>query len=436
MPLALEQIAQLAPDEKSLAAARQSMSLRLWSGYGLSESAIWGRCQGSTTYDVAVDLLSLGDRCNCPSRKRPCRHVLGLLMLLATQVEAIPEMQPPAHVQEWLDKRRQREFQKAHTTASPAKKSADPAGRHQRAARREDRIEQGAAQLELWLCDLVRNGLAGIQEQGSAPWEEQARRLVDAQAGGLANRIRQLGEIPASSRDWPQRLLFEMGRIELLLEAYTHLADLPENLRMEIRQLIGWTLNQQELETLGERVRDDWIVCGQRHEDDDRLRMQRTWLIGRMSQRRAFILQFAPGVQPFKDVFFPGTVLPATLLFYPGSMPLRARLLEESETLPFRGELPGQDLLDDILDLYADQLAAQPWLTGTMFILRQATISTMDDNWYLRDHTGAGVPLKSAQPWRLLAETGGRPADMVFEWCGEQARLLSLVIDQSLILVE
>ncbi|WP_437230280.1 SWIM zinc finger family protein [Planctomicrobium sp. SH661] len=431
MQLSFEQIAQLAQDEKSLVAARQSMSPRLWSGLGMSAEALWGRCQGSATYDVSVDLHEFAHRCNCPSRKRPCRHVLALLLLASTQLESIPREDAPERVADWLSKRRLRSQQKK-SPPLPSSTPVDEEGQRRRAARREDRIDQGIAQLEVWMCDLVRNGLAGLEAEGTSPWEMQARRLVDAQAGGLANRIRSLGEIPASSRDWPKRLLHGMGRLELLLEAYRRIDELPAGLKADVRQLIGWNVSQQELESSGERVSDRWVVIGQQEEDDDRLRVQRTWMMGLQSRQIGLILQFAPGSQPFSESYFTGTMHTGELLFYPGAVRRRARCLDRNDVVPFRGELPGQTSLASVLEDFAEQLNQQPWLAGGIYVLKEATISLSGDQWFLRDSSGEGVPLVHPEPWRLLAETGGVPVDMAFEWTGTRAILVSIVLEGTL----
>lgn len=49
-----------------------------------------------------------------------------------------------------------------------------------------ERVAEGLEALDLWMSDLVHNGLAGVESQGSQMWEAQAARLVDAQAPAFA----------------------------------------------------------------------------------------------------------------------------------------------------------------------------------------------------------------------------------------------------------
>ena len=41
-------------------------------------------------------------KCTCPSRKFPCKHSLGLFLILAQQPAAMTETAPPAWTIEWL----------------------------------------------------------------------------------------------------------------------------------------------------------------------------------------------------------------------------------------------------------------------------------------------------------------------------------------------
>ncbi|WP_175517202.1 SWIM zinc finger family protein [Planctomicrobium piriforme] len=434
MELTLEQVARLAPDEKSVASARQLLGLQFWNGLGLHPEAVWGNCRGSATYRVRIDLSNLGQSCNCPSRKRPCRHSLGLLMLLAKTPDALPIAEVPDDVREWLDKRQQRANRQADAENTPAK-PVDEAGRQKRVARREERIQEGIDRLQLWMNDLIRTGLAGLETKGFPYFEEQAKRLVDAQAPGLAGRVRSLGEIPGSSPNWPLHLLDGLGRLQLLMTAYTRLSELDEPLQAEIRQLVGWTVSQAELDEFGEKVADKWIVVGQREEDDDRLRTQRTWLQSATNGRMALVLQFAPGQQPFLEAWVPGTVQTATLLFYPGSLRQRARSVERGEAgTTFQGRLVGSEDIESFLNSYAAQLALQPWLGTFPGVLRNVTLTQQGQNWFVRDNSGAGLPIQSNEPWRLLAASGGQPVDLCGEWTGHTFRPLSMGLGERLMM--
>jgi hypothetical protein len=440
MNLTLNQVAAMAPDSSSAAAGKKLMGLRHWAELGQSPEALWGQCQGSALYQVKVDCSNLGYQCSCPSRKFPCKHVLGLLMLYAESPGAVAASSPPEWVATWLGKRQATAEKKAAKLESAAagkspdeqaaeEKPTDEKAQARRAAQRDTRVRAGLEHLDLWTRDLVRNGLAGLETRTAAVWEEMAKRLVDANAPGLASRVRRLGEIPGSSRDWPRRLLAELGRLKLVTHAYGRLEKLDPALQSDIRQTIGWTVGQEELQSQSERVRDDWLIYGQWIDDEDRVRAEHSWMVGRQTGRTALVLQFAPGAAPFAEQIVAGTVQSGTLAFFPGAAQQRAKFLERSgggEGLA--GRLPGSPTIEHYLASVAEAMARQPLLPVFGCVLRDVTL-VPGDAWHVRDGEGRGLPLAGKPPWKLLAVSGGGAIDLAGQWAGRRLRPLGMVYE-------
>src|SRR4051794_25254325 len=165
-------------------AARQaalSLPAAAWSGMGRSGSRVWGRCQGSrsTPYEVVVDRDLPAYVCSCPSRKLPCKHALGLLL---RWVEGrVPEAAAPDFVGRLLTARA------AAEEAQPSRavgELADPAAAAARAAARAGRVADGLDELDLWIGDQVRGGLAGLERAGHAAIEAVGARKGGAPAPG------------------------------------------------------------------------------------------------------------------------------------------------------------------------------------------------------------------------------------------------------------
>ena len=93
---------------------------------------------------------------------------------------------------------------------------ADPAAARRRAEQREARVAAGIMELDSWLRDQVRQGLAASQRAGYLHWDDIAARMVDAQAPGLAERLRALAAVPHSGPGWDGRLLEEYALLRLL----------------------------------------------------------------------------------------------------------------------------------------------------------------------------------------------------------------------------
>src|SRR5262249_55732887 len=99
-----EQALALAPDASSAQAGKKLAAIKHWKNLGRGTTALWGECQGSALYQVRVDLNGMAVRCSCPSRKLPCKHGLGLIILSINDPGALPNAEPPEWVASWLAK--------------------------------------------------------------------------------------------------------------------------------------------------------------------------------------------------------------------------------------------------------------------------------------------------------------------------------------------
>lgn len=132
-------IHRLAPDTDAVQAARGLLRKKSFLKPGISADATWllAQCQGSGSkpYEVSIDLDDPANptfRCSCPSRKLPCKHGLGLLLLYAQSPEQFSEQEPSADLIAKREKKAARAEKKAEAgpptprkvnTAALAKKS-------------------------------------------------------------------------------------------------------------------------------------------------------------------------------------------------------------------------------------------------------------------------------------------------------------------------
>src|SRR5271154_2663051 len=92
-----DQIIGLAPDTGSIKSGRDLAIASKWVRFGASEKTVWGECQGSGAlpYQTCVDLTNEpAFKCTCPSRKFPCKHGLGLLLLYCRQAASFGQDLP------------------------------------------------------------------------------------------------------------------------------------------------------------------------------------------------------------------------------------------------------------------------------------------------------------------------------------------------------
>ena len=427
-----EQVLGLAPDASAAKAGQSQASIARWPSLGRDEQAAWGECQGSgsTPYRCQAALDDGATKCSCPSRKFPCKHAIGLLLLLA--VGQAPEATRPAWVGEWLASRADRAEKQA---AGPATPTPDPQAQQRRAANRDKKVDAGVEELRRWLADLARGGLAAAQSQSWQWWDQMARRMIDAQARGLANRVRRLAEIAAVGNqrpDWPERMLDELGGLYLLCEAWQRRESLPPATTQALRTRIGYTQTTLEVLQAGQEITDTWAVLGQRLDEDGQLKSLQQWLYGERSGEVVSYLAFAVTGQQLDPGLPPGARSQASLVRYPGTPPQRVLIAKRHDQGRPLGPLPGSDTWGDALAGVATLMTADPWADLLPIAVRTVTVlppagpgttrSTGQGTgtWLLRDRTGRAVPIASTEQvrWRLLALSGGAPVDVAGEWDG------------------
>jgi hypothetical protein len=425
-----DQVLALAPDTASRTAGSRLGAAGPWSEAGSSdEGAVWGLCKGSGSrpYQTVVDLADAAGpayRCSCPSRKFPCKHALGLLLLWAGGDGSVPRAEAPEWAEQWIGGRRGRADRqgRAETSGSPSGSSgsAGPEAARRRAERRAERVTAGATELEQRLADLLRGGLAAAEQSGYGLWEETAARMVDAQAQGLAARVRELGAIPGTGPGWPVRLLEECALLHLLDQGWLRRDRLPEGLAATVRSRVGLPASPE-----GPPLRDHWLVLAQYDTADTRLTTRRVWLYGPHTGRTALLLSYgAAGRAP--ELALPvGLSLDAELSVYPGAGQVRAALgTRFGPPAPTVLRPPGTTA-SGAAARYGEALCEDPWLDAVPVTLDRVVPVPDGDGWQLADADGdTALPITPAarsRPglWRLVALSGGAPVT-VFGECGHQ----------------
>ena len=128
-----DRVLQLAPDPASAKAGQGLANARKWVTLGRDDRVVWGECQGSGAkpYQTQFDLLEVASKCSCPSRKFPCKHALGLMLIFSSDAAAVAPQAAPAWVTEWLSARDER-AQKKQAKAEAPPKPVDAAAQAQR----------------------------------------------------------------------------------------------------------------------------------------------------------------------------------------------------------------------------------------------------------------------------------------------------------------
>ncbi len=421
----IEQVIAVAPSPARFAAAEAVAVPSRWSALGADGRAAWGRCRGSgrEPYDAMVDHAEVVWRCSCPSRSQPCKHALALLAMWVRG--QVPETTAPAPVARWAAGHNRRVAPTGGTpppadaTSVPEDERDAPAGEADRARdERLARLRDGLVELDRWLDDRLRTGLADPALARYATWDTLAARLVDARAGGLANRVRRLAGIVGTRLEWHEQLLAELGVLHLLAQAGQRVGELSPALADAVGIACGWQVRQADV-LAGVPDTDRWVVAGRSDTREDRIEVRRVWLHGTRTGRWAMVLSFAAYRQSLDDSLVAGTAIDADLHRYPGVGP---RGLVGAIQAAHDGPCsPPTTTVAAACDGIGIALAAEPWSEHVPVTVR-AAVTRAGGGWVLGDDTGS-LPLVPGTPGLpvVLAASAGDPVDLTIEWTTDGA---------------
>ena len=419
-----EQILSLAPNESNASRGKALAKISNWQLLATDGNALWGLCKGSgkKPYQTAIHLSGPVFKCSCPSRQFPCKHGIGLLLLFASDASSFQQAAQPDWVENWMNSRKEKT-----ETAAPA---APPIMQNDRIRKRIQKLNTELPGLQQWLEDIMRVGYGNTDIQQPAFWEEQAARMVDAKASGIASMLREISEL-FNHDNWISSLSARLADINLLVNAFLNREQLSEPLQEEILVRIG--INPKKEEVLAKKgVQDTWQVLGISERFSQRLYARRTWLQGKASREFALILDFAFGEPNYERKFLVGTEFNAQLVYYPGAVPQRALIKSEPENLQKIAAIHPSGSLEEFLDEYASYTARQPFNNTVPLLLTHVNVIIKEGEGFMTDQHNCIIPVNLAtnRYWQTLAISGGKPCTVFGEWNGSTWRPLTLIFNQ------
>ena len=437
MNLTPQKIKSYAPDPGTAQRAVGIAHATIWHSLEGNGRAIWGTYgYALDPFKVSVDFEGPAFRCTCPVRRKPCKHGIALLLVFAKNNDAFQVMtDPPEWVANWLDKRDERGKRKRNVTVGIKRTPAEEeALAEKRKVNREKRIEKmagGLEELENWLTDLFRQGLATLENYSNEYWNGLQSRMADASLTGIARRLRQLPLLMAKE-DWHEPLLTELADIYLIVKGFSNVDNLPESLQDDLLSLSG--MNFKKADVLeGPGVADFWLVAGQTEsQEEGNLTARRTWLVGEKTRQNVLVLDFAWG-GAFDASYKLGTVLHGEVVFYPSAFPQRVLLKKFSPVdRPFDLH-HGYTTFSAFANDYARAVGQLPWLSHFSAFLKEVVPvlnSPRDGNFVFVDKEGRQLPTSAEEKlgWKMVAMSGGRPSSFFGVWDGKMFQPLSAVV--------
>jgi hypothetical protein len=300
--------------------------------------------------------------------------------------------------------------------------------------KRLERMASGFEELEIWLSDLICQGLATTEGQAYNFWQDFSARMVDAQIGGVGRKIKSISLLHGSNTKWPERILTEFAQLYLLAKGFKNLEKLPLPFQTELLSIAGINLRKVDLLPL-EGITDDWKVLGVIEGIDDNLNFRRTWVYGEKTRKIALFLDFSYGDAGFETQWHTGQNFQAEIVYYPSIHPIRAIVKEHFGNVDFTGQLIGSKTFEAFLKKYEQAIAANPWVLDFPCFLEEITPFVNNGNLFLIDKKKKKISAlnKGNKAWKMVALSGGHPINIFGEWSGELFVPLSVVSEDRVI---
>ena len=412
VPWTTEHLISLAENEHHARTSRNFALPQRWLELGRAKNGhtgtVWGRFPNKDKAPIKTSFTypDLSFTCDCTHRLFPCYHAFGLALLFAEQAEVFASSTSPA----WA------------LVAKPAQAWAKNRADEFSAKRLSD-LRAGLDALELWLHDLVRNGLESVRGRDARYWNAVADRLVDARASELALEVRAWGKFNASDPQWAETLLGRMGRLHLLIDGFKRLKTLPPPVQADLQRAVGWTGTPA-----GDSQRDLWHVLGRRNVQAGRRKVQRIWLRGEASGRPALLTFVKQGKRRANTSLLTGLSVEAELAFFESSVPLHAELIESGRLSPALTDASAHTSIKEALAEVAQAYTRNPWVGALPLALKNVTATLSESGWFVRDAAGYVLPLppKFAYGWQLRALSRAGDLALFGEWDGKTLTPLSV----------
>ncbi len=434
-----EKVLSLSPNEGTSRRGKGMAKSSKWQQLATDYRTIWGLCIGSgkNPYKVQANLQTARFACSCPVRALPCKHLMGMLLLYSKSSANFKYLPPP----EWI-KVAQEQVDTANSTATTALKPSKTAEELAKAAAaKEKRWQQrltlmgsGLSELQLWLEDVVRQGVANLPLSQGHFWDTIAAKMVDAKLPRISSFLKETYQVVLTTEDWLEPVIARLGELQLWIDAFERRDQLPKLLQEELYTTLGRNIKKADILQQHPKVKDTWLVLAVLEEIDVEGRHYRkVWLQGLKKQQFALLLDFSFGNEGYEQQYVLGTYIKSTLVYYSELSPQRA--ICESYTLvndEITAPLLEYTSFEELLTAYAQNINKNPWLLNFPAIISPLTpvYESEREQLFLIDVQNNMIPLQpmaEEAQWKLLAMSGGSPLQLFGEWNGHTFIPISVI---------
>lgn len=441
-----EKIAALAPNDSTERRGRTLANSAKWNVIATNYEAIWGECKGSGSqpYVVQINLSGPKYKCSCPVRKPPCKHVLGLFFLFAKSSAVFKYQAPTEAVQNWLNQQSPNATSNTAKTTAPVLKTEEAleqarAAKEKRWAQRMQLMASGMDELELWLTDLIRQGIANTAIQKASFWNQVAAKMVDAKLPRISTYLKETHQLIQQNQNWSEIVVARLGELYLWSESFKKRALLSPDMQEELYQSLGKIVKKAAILEQHASTKDLWFVLGKKEGVDIEGRsFRKVWLQGLKTKEQALILDYAFGSMGYEQQYIVGDLLDGALVYYSKSYPQRAIFKSfESAKIYEKTDVSTYKDLNSMLTNYAKALVLNPWLSSFPVALSKLKAFVNDKKeLQIKDSNNILIPLSNIKEdvmWKILAISGGHSISLFGEWNGLHFEPLSILTENGIV---
>ncbi len=432
-----EIVLNLAPDVATYDRGRGLAIPQRWVDLMGNGNAIWGgvAVNKEGVFTTAVDLVTppIAFKCDCPVKRKPCKHGIGLLLLFLRQPEIFGATDPPKEIAEWIDKRASKKTPKEAPNRTPEQEIQFEINKANKYADRKEAMNAGLKDIRLWMQDLARFGIANAMQQGPTFWQNIAARCTDAKLGGFGRLFRAIAFRHALHPDDVGTIADRIAEIWLAIRAFDKFDYLEPSQQDDLLALAGVNTPKSSLEQQPSK-HDTWIVVGVRHgklEDElNPLAWRRTHLYGLQSRRFATLIDFlTPPTYTYENNWTIGHAFQGEVIFYPSAYPMRA--IVKNGTITETPPIEALTGLDEMLRRRAEALGKNPWIRTFPFMV-EGSVQVRDEYaFFLTDSLQHQLPLQcnATVGWQLVALCGGNTRIITCEFEGNTLAPIGIFTD-------
>ncbi|MCH2023872.1 MAG: hypothetical protein MK207_15450 [Saprospiraceae bacterium] len=437
-----DKISALAPNASTDRRGKMLANSIKWDNLGTNYIAIWGDCIPieSQRYLVQINLSDSSFKCSCTVRNTVCKHILGLLYMYSKSTALFKYQPPPPLINNWLSSdtktlAKSKSYKKNNKTKIELEKIK--IAKEKRWQKRLKLMSDGIDELELWLTDLVRHGIANINATKSDFWQQVAAKMIDAKLPAISTYLKETHQIILQEKEWAKLIVSRIGTLYFWVESFKKRESFDKLLQNELYISLGKTIKKSTILESHPRTTDIWLVMGKKEGIDiEGTNYRRVWLYGQKTGKNALIIDYIFGKISYEQQYNVGTLLKGTLAYFSSNYNQRAIFANFELTNEENLNINKYRNVSDFFDNYSEATAQNPWIR--LFPATLANISVFMNNnkeLIIKDIKGQLMPIakisESAQ-WKLLAVSGGHPISLFGEWNGIYFEPIS-IIDNSII---